>query len=307
MSDLSSPSRPDRTVDHEMEEQRLLSEIKALYARFHAGDLKPIDLVGPDRESPREWMATAIQNRADHQPDASVFRHFRREQGTILDIGAHWGYTALAMRLTGTDCPIASIEASVTNRANLDALRSWDAQYDFLIQALGDSKSSHALYTPVVNGIYISGLTNIDGDIFNDHHARHLASIIGTYIPYSAEYNVQLSRVEIATDTLDAVLQSHRFRIPTEKIAAIKLDVEHHELQVLAGARQTLRSRPFLMIEGGNRSASIARVLGEEGYVYADRDGDRVRLNDAMSPEVNGYWLHRERLAEYRQMGLLAD
>jgi FkbM family methyltransferase len=297
-------------MDLAAEEQKLLAAVIALYDRFRSGVLRDGDVIEPGLEgkSDRRWMAHAIADKSDLQPDACVFGHFRREHGTILDIGAHWGYTALAMRLSGTDCPIISIEASSMHEECLDELRSWDIGYDFVIQPLGSSSQERSLYTPVVNGFPITGLTNVDGDIFDDHHARHLASIIGTYIPAAPGYRVQLACQPVSLRPLDEVLATGQFRISTSSIAAIKLDVENHEIQVLNGAMKTLAEhRPFLMIEGGNRHSGVVNLLHELGYLYAERQDDVVRLHSGFSQAVNGYWIHESRLDFCSRVGLLAN
>jgi len=308
MSSTSSFPDLSQPVDHETEERKLLAEINSIYDRFRTGTLRPDDLVERDGETPPHWIAQTIRDRTNLQPDAAVFAHFNKGQGAILDIGAHWGYTALAMRLTGSDCPIVSIEASPANRACLAELRSWDSRYDFVIQPLGESPAQKRLYTPVVNGVHIDGLTNLDGSTFNDHYARLLASLVGKHIPYSKAYKVQISKIDVSVISLDDALRSHAFRVPVEPVAAIKLDVEQHELPVLKGASETLSKwRPFVMIEEANRNPPIVELLRDRGYVYADRDGDRVRLTNDVSQEVNGYWAHRDRLNEYRSAGLLVD
>ena len=59
------------------------------------------------------------------------------------------------------------------------------------------------------------------------------------------------------------------------------------------------------MIEGANRAKEVAAHLIDLGYLYADRDGDVVRLNSEMSSAINGYWIHPSRREMYEQIGLL--
>ena len=291
------------------EQERLFEAVVASYRRFNDHKLQRDDVIEPHPtgNSARHWMTEAIKGGHNHQPDACVFTHFRKDMGTILDIGAHWGYTALAMRLSGTDCPIISIEASAMHIECLDELRRHDPQYDFLIQALGDRAAQHHLYTPVVNGVHVTGLSNIDGNIFNLHHAQHLASLIETSIPVAESYRVQFAKQSVELRPLDEVL-ARPFRVPSNRIAAMKIDVEHHEFPVLVGASGVIaRDRPFIMIEGANRSPPIAKFLGGMGYLYGDRDGSQIRLNPEISKEINGYWIHPKHRPAYEQAGLLAQ
>jgi FkbM family methyltransferase len=298
--------------DLERERGRLRSEIARVYKRFRERRLKAVDTVEPsdsEGRSSASWMADAIAKRTDLQPDACVFRHLRREDGTILDIGAHWGYTALAMRLTGTDCQVVSIEASEGHRECLDELRRWDADYDYLIQALGEDETVHELYTPVVNGQHITGLTNVDGKLLDDEHGDFLATLVGKHIPVARKYKVQLACLRVPLRPLDKVVNERPFRFPFDRIAAVKLDVEGYEMQVLRGAHAAIaRDRPLIMMEmeGGNRSRQMVELMDALGYLYGDRQGDQVRLHADRSRELNGYWVHRDRVGEYRTRGLVA-
>jgi FkbM family methyltransferase len=291
------------------ETRRLRSAIAGLYDRFRRGRLTADDLFvpgGTDGKSDASWMRDAIAKRRDLQPDACVFKHFNEGDGAILDIGAHWGYTALAMRLSGTDCRIVSIDASDLNNDCLDELKLWDQSYDYFIQALGERSETSNLYTPTVNGLLITGLTNVNGDVLTEHHGDFLASLLGSHIPVASEYRVQLVRQSVTLQSLDAVIAAQPFRFPMGKVTAVKLDVEDYEIKVLRGAARLFnRDRPFVMIEGANRAPEVVEILTDFGYLFADRAGDQVVLSSSMSEEVNGFWLHRDRADEYRAGGLL--
>jgi hypothetical protein len=80
-----------------------------------------------------------------------------------------------------------------------------------------------------------------------------------------------VSQLEVEMRTLD----SYKF----ENIALVKIDVEGHELSVLAGAKDTLiRSNPFVIIETENRHrpnavASVIKFftdLNYAGYFFLD-------------------------------------
>jgi FkbM family methyltransferase len=284
--------------------------VDGLCARFAQGALRPDDIVTlgelPQAMQDRRWIAHDYANKARREADAVVFARFTRDMGTILDCGAHWGYTALAIRMFGTDCPIVSIEASSTNAACLAELRQLDGNYDFVIAALGVEPARRDLYCPVVNGFALTGLNCIDGQPFNAWHRALIVSLLGGAIPEAEVYRCQLLREVVETLRLDDLLAAGRFRLPVNPVAAIKLDVDGSEPAALRGATRTLeRDRPFIMIEEGNRNPEVAGLLVGLGYVYAERDGERLRRTDAFSNVVNGYWLHPHHLQRYIAMGLL--
>ncbi len=287
----------------------LNAAVSALYRRFADGALTDGDVViDVDNigNSARHWMGHSHATNACHQPDAEVFSRFRANMGTILDIGAHWGYTALAIRQFGTDCPIVSIEASSQNFECLDEFRKLDGSYDFIITALGDEEVEKNLYTPVVNGFPITGLNTVDGAAFSEHHSMFIASLIDSYIPKASAYKVQLIATQLRLRKLDDVLADSALEVPLTPIAAMKLDVEAYEAKVLRGAPKTLGEHlPFIMIEGANRDREVAGILKGLGYLYGDMTGSTVRLTTGKSEGVNGCYLHPKHMDRYREIGLV--
>lgn len=309
MSDLLAGSETRATENARTLLSRAICDV---YGRFARKALRPEDIVHnipPSAMAFRHWM-TDLHGKGDpsHQPDAVVFSRFRRDIGTILDIGAHWGYTASAIRRFGSDCPILSVEASRWNTECLDEFRRLDGNYDFVLTALGEAPAEKKLYCPTVNGTAITGLNCVDGLIFDDHHASHIVSLVGSYIPIAESYQFQLLETPMPMQRLDDLLASATFQVPAYPIAAMKLDVERFEAPVLRGATDTLRRYlPFIMIEGANRDQEVRETLQGFGYLYADRDGAQLRVTDATSSADNGYWLHPNNVGRYKTMGLLPE
>ena len=288
----------------------LAHAIDGLYTRLAQSALRADDVVTlaelPQAKSQPGWIAHDYANRERREADAVVFARFTRDMGTILDCGAHWGYTALAIRMFGTDCPIVSIEASTVNAECLAELRRLDGNYDFVIAALGEESARRDLYCPVVNDVALTELNCINGQLFNAWHRAHVVGLLGGAIPESEVYRCQLLCETVEILRLDDLLASGRFCLPVDPVAAIKIDVDGSEPAALRGAIRTLeRDRPFIMIEGGNRDAEVTELLVGLGYLYAERDGERLRRTDARSNVVNGYWLHPRHLPRYGAMGLL--
>jgi len=288
--------------------------IMDVYGRLHAGALRSGDVVG-ERDirpsTPRRYLRHFVKQRTIFEDDARIIGRFGHRQGAILDIGAHWGYLAASFRHAGADGAIVSFEPMRAHHACLRELRRLDPAYDFAPVGLSDRPRSITLYGPVVNGKAIMGLNSVNGSIFNEHHMGHLVSLLGGEIPLAAGYRFQLLTTPLEARRLDDVLASRRllvlppFRVDTRRIGVIKIDVEGHEPEVLAGAEFTLAThRPFIMIESGNRNARVASYLASLGYRYAERDGERLAETSSHSTVANGFWFHGERIAEYRAMGL---
>lgn len=285
-----------------------------VYERLASGTLRPDDVVSSvaGSSTPTRFLRHFAKTKAVYEEDARMLAPFRRDMGAILDIGAHWGYMALSFRHAGTDCPIVSFEPMRAHHACLEDLRRIDGNYDFSPHALGDREATVTLYGPVVNGRAIMGLNSVDGRIFDDHHRAHLLSLLGTEIPEAKAYDFKLLATPFVTRRLNSVLADRRlfvlppFHVDTRRIAAIKLDVEGHEPNVLVGAEETLRrDRPFVMIESGNRNPAVSEILTGHGYLYAEREGTRLVPTTAFTDAANGYWLHAERRHDYEALGLL--
>ena len=136
------PARPTATEIKLGDDNRsaLKAAIMEVYERFATRALRADDTVPWPAEaaSARHWMTHAYASKKSYEDDAVVFAKFHRDMGAILDIGAHWGYTALSIRRFGSNCPIISFEASDSHAECLDEFRKLDSNYDFLVCALGE-------------------------------------------------------------------------------------------------------------------------------------------------------------------------
>jgi FkbM family methyltransferase len=301
--------------------EKLKDEISLVYGRLTSNQLLKGDVVNAEDYSKLSdplWMQEIYDRNVVMEHDALVFSRFRADMGAILDIGAHWGYMALSIRLSGTTCPIVSFEALETHRPCLQRLKELDTiGYDFKISAVSDREGDVTLYGPVVNGTPIYGLNSIDGSIFANWHADFITTLIGTSIPLSKLYKIfplakkyrfQLLETKLHCKPLDLLLAEGGFAVPIEKIAALKVDVEGHEPQVLRGAAITIaRDRPFILVEAGNRNPSVVEILQSYGYVYATLEGDRIFEGRSTGLEVNGGWYHISRAEEYTNLGFLVS
>jgi FkbM family methyltransferase len=295
---------------------KLREDIKGAYGRLHKGELNPDDTMSLSDVEVGDIsyivgnpavLRQQYEEGCDLQPDAIVFGGFSREDGVILDIGAHWGYSAVCIRQSGTNCQILSFEPMGYNWPSLEELKVLDGgSYDYVMCALSDQAETIKLYSPAVNGRPITGL-NSEGESFNDLQIEHILSLVGTYISDAKELNFRLLETEIAAYRLDDMLASDFTKVVLDKVAAIKLDVEGHERAVLDGSRAMFeRDRPFIMVEEGNRNTPVAEFLTSFGYEYGERLGSIVVPTTEISAVVNGYWFHADRISEYQAKGIIA-
>jgi FkbM family methyltransferase len=295
---------------------KLRSDILATYGRLHRHELEKDDVMSLDDLDPVDlpsiigyvdFLRLQYETFCDLQPDAVVFKGFKKTDGAILDIGAHWGYSAVCIRQSGTDCDIVSFEPMGYNWSSLEELKRLEGgSYDYVMCALSSVAETINLYSPAVNGRPIVGLNSIEGESFNEGQAEHILNLVGTFIPKAAKLNFKLLETEIAAYRLDDMLQSSFTEIDISRIAAIKIDVEGHERAVLEGARATFeRDRPFVMVEEGNRDHPVAEFLESFGYEYGEREGVVVVPTNEKSSADNGFWFHADRADEYRSAGIL--
>jgi FkbM family methyltransferase len=192
---------------------------------------------------------------------------------TMIDIGAHMGmYTLTASKLVGESGVVVAVEPSTREfqrlnfHVTLNELRNVRCLQLAASSAFGEA-------TLKIASEWNSG-HNTFGEFFNPE--------------------VETIREErVLTQTLDAVVSAQNL----ERVDLIKIDVEGHEMQVLAGAVETLtRFRPSLLIEvfeetlrrQGASVEAVLEFLTGHGYVlheFSDVDGSLVPLSRSPSDE----------------------
>jgi FkbM family methyltransferase len=294
-----------------MTAELLSPKIKEVYDRLSANALRDGDIVDAakfPKKTPVSDIKTHLRDKIISDQDALIFSSFTPDMGIIVDAGAHWGYMASSIRLTGTRCNILSFEAIEAHRDCLEFLKLNDPiGYDYRISALSDAPREVILYGPVINNRPIYGLNSVDGAVFNDWHQEYLVSLVGDGIKKARKYKFQLMRTTLACLPLDKMLLANDFAFNASKIAAIKLDVEGHEPQVLRGAKDTIaRNLPFIMVEGANRVDAVVQFLTSFGYRFGYRFGNQLIPSNRLDLGSNGYWFHPQHEERYRAAGLLA-
>jgi len=295
--------------------QALLAAVEALYARLQSHTLTSADLIdlnGLELPNQNAYLSRVFADKAlfdarfgTFKEPYDLFRVFGEDE-TVLDVGAHWGYSALSMRYQGCRARIVSVEAMPFHIPALETLKQLaGGRYDYVHVAASDVPQQLVFYVPVVNRKLVGGLSSTGGTLIPS-----MAKIIGNraaeFPPLApgAPDEVGFAVMHVRALPLDEIAQTLGASSPS--IGAIKMDIEGHEAVALRGARQLLTSRkPILMVEGGAQPA-VREVMHEYGYIRAARvDGQLVPWNN--HPKASDtFWFHPDTTDALRGRGLVA-
>jgi len=90
-----------------------------------------------------------------------VFRFFKDEAGTVLDIGAHFGYSAASIWAAGATTSILSFEPNPWHAVCLDRIKAIrPGKFDYATLGIGDVPRAVCFVMPVIEGVGISGLSS---------------------------------------------------------------------------------------------------------------------------------------------------
>jgi FkbM family methyltransferase len=171
---------------------------------------------------------------------------------------------------------------------------------------LGNKTGEAGFAMPVIGHSGISALTTADDHPDLGVLARNIQNHIDQHYSGPKTARLKLCEFRARIQTLDDLLAAGGFTVPTDRIAALKIDTEGYERQVIEGAVKTLKThRPLVMVEGANRDPGLQQIMDRLGYRFARRDGDQLVPMDGLSFESNGFFFHESRLEEYRSRGVL--
>lgn len=299
---------PKRTFDRE----GFLARIRhVLDQYFRHGNRSP-EIVAPSGWTPvpdgnPAWIDDLLGRGEVHDEDYRVFSAFRDPDTTILDLGAHFGYSAVSIWSAGAASRVISFEMNPGFEPCFQRIAQLrPGRYDYYISGLSDSPGSLPFAIPVLNGRCVGALATASPAPDVDHFAKILADYFEKYFAGQPVGSFLIQVFQSPVARLDDLLATHRFSVPTDRIVAVKVDTEGLEAQVLAGARALLIShKPLILAESGHANASLCQQLLELGYLYAGREANQLQIISAPANAINGFFLHPTHAGEYRRMGLL--
>lgn len=310
--------------------QQLATKVRELYARLHSNTLRPSDTIPfeqanfPNLAETVEAIYKSIEAFDKTLPNFKapydIFRAFGEDK-IVLDVGAHWGYSVIAMRHQGCKSRIFSVEAMKSNAPALYRLKALDqGRYDWFNVAAGAEEGTLNFFIPMINGSPVTGLSST-GATLDDFFADHLASLSSSYPAGSTEQRLVEVKgekphfVSAPRDILRLVVNKVKAtQIDTllrangdlqNDVVGVKMDVEGHEAFALKGAaRLFTEQKPVLMLEEANRNARVTEVMMGYGYFHCERHDGKMVPHLAYSFANDGFWVHPDRVEDYRRLGI---
>src|SRR5262249_57844283 len=95
-----------------------------------------------------------------HDPDYRIFGKFRDPSSTIIDVGAHYGYSAASIWAVGSTTCVLSFEPTEAIGPMLDRIAELrPGRFDYRVIALGLRLGQLDLVVPVLDGVGLTALT----------------------------------------------------------------------------------------------------------------------------------------------------
>jgi len=293
----------------------LLTRVKQLYARLQANSLTDADVVPLSEVELPDYSETIrgfYNDRPTFEaalgyfiPTFDVFSVFRDPKQLVLDVGAHFGYSAIAMRYHGCQAKIVSIDAIPSNLACLSAIKALEGDsYDYIHRAVGGTSGVLRMFMPVMNGVGITAIAST-GATLCERYAFLLADTATHYKPRtdSGVDEVHILKLEIESASLDEIFEARGDE--AERIVAIKMDLEGHEGPAIKGSERIFRrTKPLLMIENANKDPMVVEAMFDYGYFHCERHQGVLKPHAEISFANDGFWIHPSRVEEYRSLGI---
>ncbi|MDP8997823.1 MAG: FkbM family methyltransferase [Pseudomonadota bacterium] len=246
-----------------------------------------------------EWVEAMLDSNTVHDDDYAVFGMLPKTKAVVLDIGANYGYSVRSLRSSGVTNPILSFEVLPDYAAALEIVkRRFPVDYDFVMSGVGSEAGSLNFYTPVVGKAALTALTTARAPAFTEHEAHWSAKAVESHVlsyptPLFEDFRFAILKTVAKVDRIDNLLKNYSGAIDVSRVAAMKIDVEGLEYDVLLGAAETIKKcMPLLMLESGNRPPRVKRLLDSWGYATVDFVNNKLKIIDGISTQVNGFFIH---------------
>ena len=172
-------------------------DIRAILERYFVkGDRSPdiVQFDEPELDVDMTVVKLMLERPDIHDEDYRVFQHFKKENTTILDIGANFGYSAAAIWMVGSKASVISFEP--INRyelifAEMERLKNprksfknifRPRSFEFFITGISDSVGEIEFSTPVINGRIVSALTTAEKNLHIDSFTRNIMDFVKLYV-----------------------------------------------------------------------------------------------------------------------------
>lgn len=209
-------------------------------------------------------------NRGKYEKEFIYFIKSIKNTGIVLDVGANIGITAapLAKYLPSSKIhayePISENFSTLTRVIDYLHLRNITP----LHLALGSSTGKLRMIMPTVKNSRMQGLSKA-----YDHQSKEVGIIY-----------------EVPMESLD-----DRYG-ESDKIVAIKIDVENYEFEVLKGAKKLLtRDKPIIYCElwdNDNRKLALELLysIGYESFIYHTESDNLIPWEQSNETDVNNFF-----------------
>lgn len=200
-----------------------------------------------------------------------------RKEGDILDIGSNAGTYSICFAKKMPHKYIVGFEpVNIMYHISTSLLRLFRLNNIVIRnEGLSDKIANATIVTPYQQGVYMHGLSHIDN------------------IPEAAFENIsRVEKKEIFLSTVDQYYNESGKR----KIAAIKMDVENHELFVIQGASTVLHTeRPIVLLElwDNDRSRACEDLMKKMGYLQMQVYGNKLAPAKSKK-ELNYFFIPNE-------------
>jgi FkbM family methyltransferase len=300
-------------VETNVDRDAQIDLVKALYTRLAKKTLRADDILSSDKASYQDLRAFLKIIYSDNSvfqkhfssfiPTYDIFRVFGVDD-VVLDVGSHWGYSALAIRRQGSLAKIVSIEAIRQNTYALQVLKDLEGgRYDYIECAATESAQELEFYIPAMNGFANTGSSSTGGTL-GDPFAHILADFGKINKSKGNEPNrAQLIIQKVLGRPIDEITRSLKI---FDSVQAIKMDIEGHEHLAIKGANELIsEQRPLIMVEGANRDAGVVTEMKRHKYHHYERHDGKLVSHDTWSNANDGFWLHGDKIGYYEKIGLI--
>lgn len=264
----------------------------------------------PQYDAPPNAVDMILRQERIHDDDYVVFKHFTDANSTILDIGANFGYSATAIWRVGSSAAVASFEpirgyepvlAELGRRVNSGLGLP---KYENYNVGLSDVEGELLFHCSVVNGKMNTALTTANPSPNIEAYVRNTFVWAAGNVKEITSFKMHEFTTKVTT--VDRWMASQVSNLNISNIVAVKIDTEGHEGRVLAGGSILLsEQKPLILAEGGHSIDLAVSTAAKHGYVFAGRDGDQLYVSGGPVPGVNGFYIHPDKIAFYKQIGLV--